>query len=122
MPMQTQMEKAQLLARFKLQVRRSLAQTVDLESLSGNPTYAKQRLAEIEDAAQDEELLVMVLLVREMLAPVIVAPEVKPVVKAEVKPEVKPKVIPEPLPVPPSALIDSAPKESRKHLMGARGW
>ena len=114
MPMQTQMEKAQLLARFKLQVRRSLAQTVDLDSLSSNPTYAKQRLAEIEDAAQDEELLVMVLLVRDMLAPVIVAPEVKP--------EVKPKVIPEPLPVPPSALIDSAPKESRKHLMGARGW
>jgi len=104
--MNKQMETAQLLARFKLQVKRSLGETVDLESLSRNPAYARQRLAEIEEAALDEELLVMVLRLRDLLLPMEITPE--PV--AEITPQ------------PASAVPESAPKETRKYLMGARAW
>lgn len=63
------MELAQLLARFKLMVRRSLNQSVDLERLTREPAYARIRLTEIEDAAMDEDLLVMVIKLREWLVP-----------------------------------------------------
>ncbi len=104
--MNKQMETAQLLARFKLQVKRSLGETVDLESLSRNPAYARQRLAEIEEAALDEKLLVMVLRLRDLLLPMEIAPETV----AEITPQ------------PASAVPESAPKETRKYLMGARAW
>lgn len=103
MSMEKQMEKAQLLARFKLQVKRSLGESVDLESLARNPVYARQRLSEIEEAADDEALLVMVLRLRDYLLPVEVAPQV---VLAVVEP-----VAPEP-----------ARQETRSYLMGARAW
>ena len=106
MSMNKQMETAQLLARFKLQVKRSLGETVDLESLSRNPVYARQRLAEIEEAALDEKLLVMVLRLRDLLLPMEIAPETV----AEITPQ------------PASAVPESAPKETRKYLMGARAW
>ena len=106
MSMNKQMETAQLLARFKLQVKRSLGETVDLESLSRNPAYARQRLAEIEEAALDEKLLVMVLRLRDLLLPMEIAPETV----AEITPQ------------PASAVPESAPKETRKYLMGARAW
>lgn len=83
--MDKQMETAQLLARFKLQVKRGLGETVDLERLSREPAYARQRLSEIEDAADDEDLLIMVLRLRDLLLPlardteVIAAVEAKPV-------------------------------------------
>jgi hypothetical protein len=63
------LELAQLLARFKLMVRRSLNQTVDLDRLAREPDYARIRLTEIEDAAMDEELLVMVVRLRDWLVP-----------------------------------------------------
>lgn len=106
MSINKQMETAQLLARFKLQVKRSLGETVDLESLSRNPAYARQRLAEIEEAALDEELLVMVLRVRDLLLPV----------------EIVPEPATEPAPLPASAAPEPAPKETRNYLMGARAW
>ena len=92
--------------RFKLQVKRSLGETVDLESLSRNQAYARQRLAEIEEAALDEELLVMVLRVRDVLLPVANVSE--------------PAI--EPAPMPARVAAEPAPKETRNYLMGARSW
>lgn len=104
MSMEKQMEMAQLLARFKLQVKRSLGQSVDLEGLTRNPVYAKQRLAEIEDAAEDEGLIVMVLRLRDFLIPVDAA--VPAAREASLPP------VAEALPN----------KETRSYLMGARAW
>jgi hypothetical protein len=103
--MDKQMEMAQLLARFKLQVKRSLGETVDLEALARNPAYARQRLSEIEDAAEEEGLLVMVLRLRDMLVPV-EAPA--PAVATA-----------------PASMVSAANdmvKETRNYLMGARAW
>lgn len=105
--MTKQMETAQLLARFKLQVKRALGQSVDLERLTREPSYARQRLSEIEEAAEDEDLLVMVLRMRDLLLPFM--PEV-----AEVVPVV------EVVPTPPEAANKTS--EIRSYLMGARAW
>jgi hypothetical protein len=102
--MEKQMEMAQLLARFKLQVKRTLGESVDLESLTRNPAYAKQRLSEIEEAADDEDLLVMVLRLRDLLLPV----------------ESLPAAVETPL-VPPVA-EPPVKQENRSYLMGARSW
>lgn len=92
--MEEKLEKAQLMARFKLMVKRSLSQSVDLERLEREPAYARERLAEIEEAALDEELLVMVLRLRELFVPLAALP------------------LAEPAPV----------KETRNYKMGARAW
>ena len=68
------METAQRLARFKLQVKRTLGQSVNLERLTRDPGYARQRLAEIEEAAEDEDLLVQLLQLRDLLLPAAAAP------------------------------------------------
>lgn len=102
MTMEKQLEMAQLLARFKLQVKRSLGESVDLESLARNPAYARQRLSEIEEAADDEGLLVMVLRLRDYLVPLEPAPQAAA-----------------PLPEPPA---EPARQETRRYLMGARAW
>lgn len=104
MSMEKQMEQAQLLARFKLQVKRTLGESVDLESLSRNPAYARQRLSEIEEAADDEDLLVMVLRLRDCLLPVesIPAAVETPAAHEAVEPPGK--------------------QETRSYLMGARAW
>ena len=99
MPMDKPMEITQLLARFKLQVRRSLAETVDLAALTRDPDYARQRLSEIEEAATDEELLVMVLRLRDHLLPAAPAQ-----------------------PAPEAAPAEAATKETRSYLRGARAW
>lgn len=97
--MDKQMETAQLLARFKLQVKRTLKESVDLERLTREPDYARQRLAEIEEAAMEEDLIVMVLRLRDLLLPVVVAPQA------------------------PTAVAEaSASRETRNYLMGARAW
>lgn len=93
------LETARLLARFKLQVRRALDQSVNLEQLANDPAYAKTRLAEIEDAAEDEDLLVMVLRLRALLLP-------PPVAAAP----------------PPAAPEPAAPQETRNYKFGARSW
>jgi len=93
MPIKKQLEMVQMLARFKLQVKRALGESVDLERLARDPAYARQRLAEIEEAAMEEELLVMVLRLRDLLVP----PEAAETAAA-------------------------AGKETRSYLMGARSW
>lgn len=92
------LETARLLARFKLQVRRTLDQSVNLEQLANDPAYAKTRLAEIEDAAEDEDLLVMVLRLRALLLPAVA-------------------------PAPTVATTEPAPsQETRTYKFGARSW
>jgi hypothetical protein len=93
MPIEKQLEMVQMLARFKLQVKRALGESVDLERLARDTAYARQRLAEIEEAAMEEELLVMVLRLRDLLVP----PEAQEAAAA-------------------------AGKETRSYLMGARSW
>ncbi|WP_153144744.1 hypothetical protein [Dechloromonas sp. H13] len=100
MSMDKQMAVAQLLARFKLQVKRTLGETVDLERITRDADYTRQRLAEIEEAALDEDLLVMVLRLRDHLLP----------------PETPPTPAPVAAPAAPEA------KETRRYLMGARSW
>lgn len=99
--MDERLELAQLLARFKLQVKRTLNQSVDLEKLARDAAYARQRLAEIEEDALDEELLVMVLRLRDILVPAVPA-----AVEA----------------APPPALEAPVARETRSYLMGARSW
>ena len=94
--MEDKLEKARLLARFKLMVKRSLNQSVDLERLCREPAYAQERLAEIEEAALEEELLVMVLRLRDLYVPL------APVAAAETPAEQTP--------------------ETRNYKMGARAW
>lgn len=102
MSMEKRLEMAQLLARFKLQVKRTLSETVDLERLTREPDYARSRLAEIEEAALDEDLLVMVLRLRDQLLPAAIPAIAASTVAA---PE-------EALPA----------RETRSYLMGARAW
>ncbi|MCG2577019.1 hypothetical protein LZ012_08420 [Dechloromonas sp. XY25] len=104
MSMEKSMEMAQLLARFKLQVKRSLAESVDLEALTRDPIYARRRLSEIEEAAGDEDLLIMVLRLRDHLLPPADLPS--PVIAQP------PEIAPEP----------SSQRETRSYLMGARAW
>jgi hypothetical protein len=104
MSMEKSMEMAQLLARFKLQVKRSLAESVDLEALTRDPAYARRRLSEIEEAAGEEELLIMVLRLRDHLLP---PPELSQPVAVQLT---------EPVPEP------SGQRETRSYLMGARAW
>lgn len=104
MSMEKSMEMAQLLARFKLQVKRSLAETVDLEALTRDPAYARRRLSEIEEAADEEELLVMVLRLRNHLLPAV---------------DVGSQI--EVLPQQPAA-EPHGQRETRSYLMGARSW
>jgi hypothetical protein len=92
--MDEKLEKAQLMARFKLMVKRLLNQSVDLERLSREPAYARERLAEIEEAAEDEDLLVMVLRLRDLCVPP----------SADSAPAVEPT------------------RPTRSYTMGARSW
>jgi hypothetical protein len=64
-----EIETVRLLARFKLQVRRSLDRGVDLKALAADPAYAEEVLADVEERAEDEELLVLVLRLRKRLLP-----------------------------------------------------
>jgi hypothetical protein len=106
--MEKQIERAQFLARFKLQVRRTIGQSVDLDRLTRDPAYARQRLSEIEDAADEEELLVSVLRMRDLLLPVVPEAPAEPVVEAAVA-----VISPE---------TPAQTSETRNYLMGARAW
>lgn len=65
--MNEELELMQLMARFKLQVRRQLDQLVDLDRIKSDSAYARTKLSEIENLADDEELLMMVLRLRNLL-------------------------------------------------------
>jgi len=47
-----QVELAHMLARFKLQVRRELNESVDLDLLKNDPEYTRKRLSQIEEKAE----------------------------------------------------------------------
>lgn len=94
-------ELPRLLARFKLQVRRLLNQAVDLEKLAKDPEYAQVRLAEIEEVADDEELLVTLVRLRTLLCPVAAAPE---------------------SPAPPLGENPQTRAAARDYRFGARAW
>ena len=64
---EAELETARLLARFKLMVRRSLDRSVNLAAMQADPVQAAAVLDEIEDLADDEELLTMVVRLRERL-------------------------------------------------------
>lgn len=107
MSIDRQLEEAQLLARFKLQVKRSINESVDLERLTRDREYARRRLAEIEEAALDEELLIMVLRLRDLLVPA----------QAFAAAEPEAILIPDEPETP-----DPESKETRNYLLGARAW
>lgn len=65
--MDNKMEMAQLLVRLKLQVKRSLGESIDLERMSTDREYARQRLKDIEESSEDEALLIKVVRLRDYL-------------------------------------------------------
>ena len=93
--MDNKMEMAQLLVRFKLQVKRSLGESIDLERMSTERDYARQRLKEIEESSEDEALLIMVVRLRDYLLEAKAAPAAE-------------------------ASAKSTPM--RSYMMGARAW
>ncbi|MEY2633457.1 MAG: hypothetical protein RIR00_2111 [Pseudomonadota bacterium] len=107
--MDEQLDTAVLLARFKLMVRRQLAESLDLDQLTANPDYARSRLAELEEKAEDVDLLVMLLKVRSRLFPTPLLADRPP--PASPPPEAS--VAPDPTaPTPPT----------RAYKFGARSW
>jgi hypothetical protein len=70
--LQDRLETVQLFARFKLSVRRHLQISVDLQLLQTDRNYAERVLAAIEAAAEDEQLLILTLQVRDSVLPVAV--------------------------------------------------
>jgi hypothetical protein len=63
-----EVELARRLARFKLSVRRTLGVSVNLDALLVDLDYRTRTLSEIEELTDDEELLVNLLLVRDLLS------------------------------------------------------
>lgn len=63
-----EVELARRLARFKLSVRRTLGVSVNLDALLVDLDYRTRILSEIEELTDDEELLVNLLLVRDLLS------------------------------------------------------
>lgn len=66
---QERAELTRLLAKFKLNVRRQLNQSINLERLQNEPDYAREQLAALEEQIDDEELLVTLLTLRGRLVP-----------------------------------------------------
>lgn len=63
------LELARLLARFKLNIKRHLDVSIDLNRLQEDPDYARKHFSLLEDQIQDEDLLVMLLDLRDRLLP-----------------------------------------------------
>ncbi|THU00696.1 hypothetical protein E9531_10540 [Lampropedia puyangensis] len=61
------MDTAILMARLKIQAKKHLDLSVDLEKLEQDETYAQAVLRAVEDEAEDENLLVLVLRLRARL-------------------------------------------------------
>jgi hypothetical protein len=101
-------EKVKLLAKFKLMVKQQLKKNVDLEKLTSNPEYARAALRELEDAANEEEMLLMVLHMREVLLPADTAPAPAPVAA--------------PAPTTPVSEEKKEPEGKQTYLFGARSW
>jgi len=80
-----EIELIRLLARFKLQLRRVHNRAVDLSTLAADREYAARTLAEVEELTDDEELLVLVLQLRERLLRPKAVPAVRDVLPAAQK-------------------------------------
>ncbi|RMX03449.1 hypothetical protein D8I35_16320 [Corticibacter populi] len=75
---ESEFELAQLMARFKLHVRKHLGLAVDLEQMANDKTYASAMLRAVENEAEDEDLLILLVRLRSRLnrpAPVSTAGE-----------------------------------------------
>ncbi len=70
MSMNEQLDTVALLARLKLLVKRQFGESIDLDRLLRDKQYAQACLAALEERAETEEVLVMVLRVRQRLFPV----------------------------------------------------
>ena len=104
MTTETDFDTAVLMARLKLHARKQLGITVDLAQLEADADYASATLRAIEDEADDETLLVLVVRLRAKLArPAVVSP-LQNIVSAALPKE------------PPRA-----PQFLRDHRFGARG-
>lgn len=101
-------EKIKLLAKFKLMVKQQLKKNVDLEKLTTNPEYARTALRELEDAANEEEMLLLVLHMREVLLPAEAAP-------------VPPPATPAPSPQANTGEAKKEPDDKSTYRFGARG-
>lgn len=100
----TDFDTAMLMARLKLHARKQLGITVDLEQLEADADYASATLRAIEDAAEEENLLALVVRLRGKLS----------------KPQASPltHIVHTALPKEPPA---RPPQFLRDHRFGARG-
>ena len=104
--LQNRLEMVQLLARFKLSVRRHLQIAVDLQLLEVDPVYARRVLAAIEAAAEDEQLLILTLQVRDRVLPPLTPPMLDTAGLSR----------------PDSAGVADATTQTRSYMYGARGF
>lgn len=102
--LQDRLQTVQLLARFKLSVRRHLQMVVDLQLLEADRNYAERMLAAIESAADDEQLLILTLQVRDSLLPAAPVPS-SPATSQ-----------------PPAAVTGAQASATRSYVFGVRGW
>ncbi|KKW68503.1 hypothetical protein AAV94_05295 [Lampropedia cohaerens] len=63
----TDFDTAVLMARLKLQARKQLGLPIDLERLEKDSAYAAETLRAVENGAEDEQLLVLVVRLRAKL-------------------------------------------------------
>jgi hypothetical protein len=105
--LQGRLEVVQLLARFKLSVRRNLQIAVDLQLLQVDRHYAERVLAAIEAAAEDEQLLILTLQVRDCVLPA---------------PAPAPALIAETVAAPTEAPTVRSNSQTRTYMFGARGF
>lgn len=104
--LQDRLETVQLLARFKLSVRRHLQIAVDLQLLESDRQYAERVLATIEAAAEDEQLLILTLQVRDsVLRPAPMANAAQRAAEPAEPPQAPP-----------------AGSATRSYVFGVRGW
>lgn len=106
--LQDRLETVQLLARFKLSVRRHLQIAVDLQLLEADRTYAARVLGAIEAAAEDEQLLVLTLQVRDVVLRATVVPSLPATMVAAQVVE--------------ATLATPVVATTRSYMFGARGW
>ena len=104
MTAETDFDTAVLMARLKLHARKQLGILVDLAQLQADADYASASLRTIEDQAEDETLLVLVVRLRAKLVKPPVASPLQSIVSAAVPKE-----------------IARAPQFLRDHRFGARG-
>lgn len=105
----TDFDTAVLMARLKLHARKQLGISVDLAQLEADADYAAATLRTLEDEAEDETLLVLVVRLRAKLVKPPSASTLQNIVSVALPKEDTPKESPRP------------PQFLRDHRFGARG-